>query len=94
MKLKALRNHIIVEKPEEEEQKRNGIIIASKNAPLMKGTVVSVGAGIYDEKGKWIPSTIKEGQTVLFSKGTGQSTEVEKKTYIFFKPEDILAIVK
>lgn len=94
MKLKALRNHIIVEKPKDKEQVRNGIIIPSKTAPLMKAKVVSVGAGTYDEKGKWIPSTLKEGQTVLFSKGSGQATEVGGTTFIFFKPEDILAVVK
>ena len=94
MKIKARKNHIIVEKPEEEEQVRNGIIIPTAQTPLMKAKVVSVGKGMYDEKGKWISSTITEGQTILFSKGTGQSTALDGKEYIFFKPEDILAVVK
>lgn len=95
MKLKALKNHIIVEEPTENQKTtKSGLLVLTKEPTLMKAKVVSVGAGTYDKKGKWIPNFIKEGQTVLFSKGSGQSTEIEGKKYIFFKPEDILAILK
>lgn len=94
MKLRALKNHIIVEEPEEKENVKNGIVVISKETALMKAKVVSVGEGIYNDKGKWIPNTIKEGQTILFSKGSGQSTDFNNKKYIFFKPEDVLAVLK
>jgi len=94
MKLKALKNIIIVEKPENKEHTKNGLFIASKNPPTMQAKVVSVGKGTYSDDGKWHPNTIEEGQTILFSKGSGENVEFEGKNYIFFKPEDILAIIK
>lgn len=94
MKLRALKNHILIEQPEDTEHSKNGIYIASKNPPIMKGKVISVGRGTFNEKGKWITPQVKEGQTILFSKGSGEGVEYENKKYIFFKPEDVLAIVK
>lgn len=94
MQLRALRDHIIIEKPPKTEQTRNGIYIASKNPPLLKGKIISTGKGKFDERGKWHPMQLSKGQTILFSDGTGQSLEYEGKVYVFFKPEDILAVIK
>lgn len=94
MKLKALKNHIIVEKPEPEEKSEGGIYVPASKQEVMEAEVVSVGDGIYDDKGTWRPSEIKVGDTVLFPVGTGQPAEYEGTEYIFFKPEDILAIIK
>jgi len=95
MKLKPLKDHVIVEEIKEEEEQKSGIIIpnASKESTT-QGVVIGVGPGIYNNNGDLEKPPFKEGQTVLFPRGTGQKVELHDKNYVFFKPEDILAIVK
>lgn len=95
MKLKPLKNHVIVEEIKAPEKNKGGIIIpnADKN-PTMKGVVLGVGPGVYDSKGELVVPPFKEGQIVLFSKGSGQQVDYENRKLIFFRPEDLLAIIK
>lgn len=92
--LKALQDHIIVEKPQDTEQKKGSIFLITKNPIVLRAKVVSVGKGREDKNGKRTGLNVTPGQTVLFSKGSGQEVQYENKKYIFFKPEDILAVLK
>lgn len=94
MKLRPLKNHIIIEEVIEEETKGGLILPNSDDQKTMTGEILSVGPGIYDDKGNFEEPLFKEGQTVLFPKGTGQHIELEGRKFVFFKPEDILAIIK
>lgn len=96
MKLRPLKNHVIIEEIKKSEELKSGIILpnAAKESST-QGIVVGVGNGLYDERsGKLNKPPFKEGQIVLFPRGTGQKIELEGKHYLFLKPEDIVAIVK
>ena len=73
MALRPLHDRILVQRIEEEEQKVGGIIIpdSAKEKP-QQGKVVAVGAGKADKDGKRIPLDVKDGDTILFGKYSGQ----------------------
>ena len=86
----------VVVKPFEKEEKTSaaGIIIpesADKEKP-MKGTVIAVGPGRYDD-GDLLPMGVKEGQTVLFSKYGYDEVKVDGEYYILAESQ-ILAIIR
>ena len=95
MKIKPLRDQVLLE-PVREEKKRGGIILpetVEKERPE-KGKVVAVGVGKMDDKGKRIPSDVKRGDVVLFTKYGPHELKVDGKEYLIAEEKDILAIVE
>src|SRR5262245_40305624 len=94
MALKPLHDRILVERIEEEEQKVGGIIIpdSAKEKP-QQGKVIAVGAGKADKDGKRIALDVKEGDTILFGKYSGQEVKVDGAEYLIMREDEVLAIV-
>ena len=96
MKLKPLRDHVILEAMKEDEKTKGGIVLpdtASKERPE-QGKVVAVGPGRVNLKGQRVPMELKKGDIVLFSKYGPNEVKVEDKEYLVAKEEDILAILE
>ncbi len=96
MKLKPLRDHVILEAMKEDEKTKGGIVLpdtASKERPE-QGKVVAVGPGRINLKGQRVPMELKKGDVVLFSKYGPNEVKVEGKEYLVAKEEDILAILE
>jgi len=96
MKLKPLRDHVILEPITQEEKTKGGIFLpdtASKERPE-QGKVVAVGPGRLNLKGQRVPMEVKVGDTVLFSKYGPNEIKVDEKEYLVAKEEDILAILQ
>jgi chaperonin GroES len=73
MKLKPLEDRVIVQAVEGEEKTASGIVLpdTAKEKP-MKGKVVAVGDGKWDEEGKnRIPMDLKVGDKVIYGKYSG-----------------------
>ena len=68
-RIKPLQDRIVVERIEEEEQQKGGIIIpdTAKEKP-QQGIVVEVGLGRVDKDGKRVPMEVKKGDKIIFSK--------------------------
>jgi len=94
MTLKPLGNRVVVEPLEQEEVTAGGIVLpeTAKEKP-QKGTVLSVGPGERDDKGKYIPMDVKDGDTVLFAKYAGTEIKVDGKKLLILRESDLLAIV-
>ena len=95
MKIKPLRDNILLE-PVREEKKKGGIILpetVDKERPE-KGRVLAVGSGKIDKDGKRIPMEVKKGNAVLFTKYGPNEIKVGDKEYLICKEEDILAILE
>ncbi len=101
MKIKPLRDNILLE-PLKEEKKKGGIILpetAEKERPE-KARVLAVGPGKRDNNGKLVPLSVKKGDKVIFTKyGPNEIKVDDKKTgkeveYLIAKEEDILAIIE
>ena len=94
--IKTLSNHVFIEPIEEEKTTKSGIVIpetAEKERPI-KGRVVAVGPGKYNEKGERIVMTVKAGDVVLFKKYGPDEIEIDNKKYLVGDEDDILAIIE
>ncbi|MEO0087085.1 MAG: co-chaperone GroES [candidate division WOR-3 bacterium] len=95
MKIKPLADRVVVERIEEEEVKKGGIILpdTAKEKPI-KGKVIAVGPGRLDDKGNRIPMEVKKGDIVLFGKYAGQEIKIDNKEYLIMREDEILAIIE
>jgi chaperonin GroES len=94
VKIKPLRDKVVVMRLEEEEKKIGGIIIpdTAKEKP-MQGKVIAVGPGALDKNGKRMPLDVKKGDKVLFGKYSGTEVSIDGKEYLIMDSSDIYAIL-
>ena len=88
-KITPLHDRVIVKPVAAEEVTSGGIIIpdTAQEKP-MRGTVVAVGPGKPDE-----PTTVKEGDIVLYSKYAGTEVNIEGEVHLIMRESDILGVV-
>jgi chaperonin GroES len=95
MKARPLHDRILVRRLEEGEQKIGGIIIpdTAKEKP-QQGKVVAVGNGKVKDDGSRIALDVKEGDTILFGKYSGQEIKLDGEEFLIMREEEVLAIVE
>ena len=88
-KITPLHDRVIVKPNAAEEKTAGGIIIpdTAKEKP-MRGTVVAAGPGKKDE-----PTSVKEGDTVLYGKYAGTEINYDGKEYLIMREADIYAVI-
>ncbi len=94
MKLRPLQDRILVERVEEEQKTKGGIIIpdTAKEKPA-EGKVIAVGNGKLDESGKRMPLEVKKGDRILFGKYAGTEVKIEGQEYLIMREDDVLGII-
>ena len=95
MKIRPLHDRILVERLEEKEVKKGGIIIpdTAKEKP-QEAKVIAVGNGKVGDDGKKIPLDVKAGDKILFGKYSGSEVKIDDKEYLIMREEDVLAILE
>ena len=95
MNLRPLHDRILVERIEETEQIKGGIIIpdSAKEKP-QEGKAVAVGNGKRLENGSTAPLDVKAGDRILFGKYAGSEVKVEDKEYLILREDEVLAVVE
>ena len=94
MKIRPLQDRILVKRIAEEETTKGGIIIpdTAKEKPS-EGKVIAVGKGKVEKDGKITPLDVKEGDTILFGKYSGQEIKLEGEEYLIMREEEILGVI-
>ena len=94
MKVRPLHDRVLVQRLDNEETTKGGIIIpdTAKEKP-QEGKVVAVGTGKTLEDGSKKPLEIKKGDKVLFSKYGGTDISIDGEDYLIMREEDILAVI-
>ena len=94
MKIRPLHDRIIVQRLEEAEQRIGGIIIpdTAKEKP-QQGKVYATGAGKVKDDGKRQPLDVKDGDTILFGKYSGQEIKIDGEEYLIMRENEVLAII-
>jgi len=92
MKVKPLRDRVLLRRIEEQEAKKGGIIIpdTAKEKP-QEAEVIEVGKGRVTEEGKVITLAVKKGDKVLIGKFSGTDVEIEGIEHVIVREEEILA---
>jgi len=95
MKVRPLHDRIIVKRIEEGEQKVGGIIIpdSAKEKP-QQGKVIAAGSGKTKDDGKRIALDVKEGDTILFGKYSGQEIKVDGDEYLIMREDEVLGVLE
>ena len=95
MKVRPLHDRIIVQRLEEGEQKVGGIIIpdTAKEKP-QQGKVIAAGQGKVKEDGGRQPLDVKDGDTILFGKYSGQEIKIDGEDYLIMHEDEVLAILE
>ncbi|MGD9762249.1 MAG: co-chaperone GroES [Candidatus Binatia bacterium] len=94
MKIRPLQDRVIVQRVQEEERTKGGIIIpdTAKEKP-QEGKVVAVGKGKVNEDGKVTPLDVKAGDRILFGKYSGTEVKLEGEDFLIMREEDILGVL-
>jgi chaperonin GroES len=94
MRVRPLHDRILVQRLEEGEQNIGGIIIpdSAKEKP-QRGTVIAAGNGRQTAAGKRIALDVKQGDTILFGKYSGQEIKLDGVEYLIMKEDEVLAAV-
>ena len=94
MKIRPLHDRLLVERLEEKEVKKGGIIIpdTAKEKP-QEAKVIAVGTGKVTDDGKKIPLDVKAGDKILFGRYSGSEVKIDDKEYLIMREDDVLAIL-
>ena len=95
MNLKPLHDRVLVERVEQEDRTKGGIIIpdTAQEKP-MEGKVVSVGGGARNENGQVVALDVKKGDRILFGKWSGSEVKIDGKELLIMKESDIMGIIE
>jgi chaperonin GroES len=95
MKIRPLNDRILVQRLEEEETTKGGIIIpdSAKEKPA-EGKIVAVGNGRLNDKGERVAMEVKVGDMVLFSKYGGTDVKIDGEVFLIMREDDILGVIE
>ena len=95
MKLRPLKDRILVQRVKEEEKTKGGIIIpdTAKEKPV-EGRVIAAGIGKLSEEGKRIALEVKTGDRILFGKYSGNEIKIEGEEYLIMREDDVLGVIE
>ena len=95
MKIKPIKDNIVVKRLDEEEKKVGNIIIpdSAKEKPLT-AEVIAVGSGRTLKDGKKVALEVKVGDKVLVGKYSGSEVKLDGSEYLILKEDEVLGIVE
>ena len=95
MNLKPLHDRVLVERVDQEDKTKGGIIIpdTAQEKP-MEGKVLAAGSGARNENGQVVALDIKKGDRILFGKWSGTEVKVDGKDLLIMKESDIMGIIE
>lgn len=95
MKVKPLRDRVLIKRLEEEEKTKGGIILpdTAKEKPMM-GKVIAVGKGKVLDDGKVRPMDVKVGDKILFAKYAGSEFKIDGDDHLILSEDEILGVVE
>ena len=95
MNLRPLHDRILVERLEEGEQVRGGILIPdSAREKPQQGKVIAAGNGKRLEDGTVAPLDVKAGDRILFAKYAGSEVQIDDSEYLILREDEVLAVVE
>ncbi len=94
MKIRPLHDRVIVQRIEQTETTKGGIIIpdSAKEKP-QEGKVFAVGPGKRDDQGKRHALDVKKNDRILFGKYSGTEVKIDGQEYIILREDEILGVL-
>lgn len=93
--LKPLGNRIVIEKREQEQTTKSGIVLTdTAKEKSNEGTVVAVGPGRILDNGQRVEVEVKVGDHVVFDQYAGTEVKRNDEKYLVLQEDDILAVIE
>ena len=95
MSFQPLQDRVLVQRIDEKESIRGGIIIpdSAKEKP-QEGKVMAAGNGKRLEDGTILPLEVRPGDRVLFGKYSGTEIKLDDEEFLILKEDEILGITE
>ena len=96
IKVRPLHDRLIVQRLEDDgEQQVGGIIIpdTAKEKP-QQGKVIAAGKGKLKEDGGLQPMDVKDGDTILFGKYSGQEIKLDGEELLIMREDEVLGVIE
>lgn len=95
MKIKPLKDRVLIQPVKEPTKTKSGIFIpeSAKEKPQF-AKVIEVGPGGTSDDGKVISMDVKKGDKVIYEKFGGTEIEIDGETHLIIKMNEILAVIK
>ena len=95
VKMSPLADRVVIKALEESEQMRGGLYIpdTAKEKP-QQGKVIAVGLGKVKEDNSRQPLDVKDGDTILFGKYSGQEIKIDGEEYLIMREDEVLAVIE
>ena len=89
-----LYDRVLIKVEVETEVKRNGILIPDTiSEQYNKGTVVAVGAGLYDS-GVLVPLTVIPGDRVLVPRNIVRNISLDGEVFLLLQEREIYGVIR
>ncbi|MDH3664653.1 MAG: co-chaperone GroES [Alphaproteobacteria bacterium] len=93
MKLRPLRDRLVVKRLENESTSPGGIVIPETAAEKpMQGEVIAVGHGRLLDSGEVRPLDVSVGDRVLFAKYSGNDVKLDGEELLVLREDDVMAV--
>ena len=94
MHVRPLHDRLIIQRLDAGEQTVGSIIVpdSAKEKP-QRGKVFAVGQGKVRDDGSRQPPDVKDGDTILFGKYSGQEIKIDGEEYLIMREDEVLAIL-
>ena len=93
MKLRPLRDRLVVKRVENESTSPGGIVIPDTAAEKpIQGEVIAVGQGRLLDNGEIRPLDVNVGDRVLFAKYAGTDVKLDGDELLVMREDDVMAI--
>jgi len=96
MKIKPIKDNIVVKRLEEDAEKKVGSIIIPDSAKekTLTAEVIAVGSGRTLKGGQKVPLEGKGGDKKLAGKYSGSEVKLDGKEYLILREDEVLGVVE
>ncbi len=92
--LKPLGNRVLVQRLEQEESLKGGIILPDTAKKKQEtAQVIAIGTGTTTSDGKQIAIPVCVGDKILMDKYSGQEVTIEDEEFVILRADDIIATI-
>ena len=95
MKVNPIRDRILVKPIDAETKTASGLVIPdTATEKPNRGMVVALGTGKVAENGTIVPMVLKQHDTVLYGKFTGNEVKIDGDNHLVLNEDDVMAVVE
>ena len=92
MGIRLLGSRVLIRQADAKTESEGGIILTTEEQPL-NGEVLYVGPGDYNADGEMIETTVKPGDTVMYTPGTGEEIEFEGESLLMMGEAQLVGVI-